>query len=542
MANDEYRKRLPSAVVFTHFGSLRKGIGHIRNYKPIFKRYLECNKEENLLSIVYIYVDYALHAVVDKKQKKERSGNVLAIDPNILAEEKEIMSNLLALEDETRQEPDVPRSQLTFQYVGINELIELLNSIRDIDNSLVKYLAAPDGKFTYDSPKFVEAIIRIARGNHPFLAINPIVRIDEDSEPNSISIKKLIEAYMGMRSSSFFFFSGSYGDINRGYDPINDHAVRTHWFFPEGTKKGKVELGEDPIIYPLHTTDTEKAEILNKINIFLSDLTELGGKQKDGTYSLNLRTILASGRARKTSSDSPQVISGAGLIMNHKAVNLLPPFMNFALLTTWVDDHIKRSLHEAIKDIKPDALQSLKDVRFRQNRHPEGIRHDAKDKEKDDYYWAQKFYFERLLRGCLLDRIVKNVDGSATSYSNWVGQITKFKDISKITNVQNEFNKRKNISLNSAHPLIPEMLTQTYERYDEVIKCWKSAEFSGTLLYQWADLMDNKKEKRRICVALIKDAIAYIDLVIVWPTFRSAIMRLGVRSNFWLFRDIYRGD
>ena len=28
-----------------------------------------------------------------------------------------------------------------------------------------------------------------------------------------------------------FFFSGIYGSSGGGYDPVNDHAVRTHWFF-----------------------------------------------------------------------------------------------------------------------------------------------------------------------------------------------------------------------------------------------------------------------------------------------------------------------
>jgi len=90
--------------------------------------------------------------------------------------------------------------------------------------------------------------------------------------------------------------------------------------------------------------------------------------------------------------------------------------------------------------------------------------------------------------------------------------------------------------------LITEMLKHAYERYDEVIKCWKSPEFSGTLFYEWADSKDNNNDKDLICSDIVRDALAYIDLVLVWPTFRSAIMRLDVMSNFWLFRDMFPED
>jgi hypothetical protein len=530
-------KANPSAVVFTHFGSARKGIRNINDYKPIFKRYLECNKTKKMLSIVYIYIDYALHAVVHRDYEYDKNNQILSIDPQVLAEENEMRNKLLAIETKTRHELGMERDLPHFQYVGIEELIELLNSIRDIDNSLVQYLAAPDGKFTYDSPKFVEAIIRIARGNHPFLAINPIIRIDEDAEPNAQGIRKLINAYMEMKNSSFFFFSGSYGIKNGGYDPLNDHAVRTHWFFPTGTKKSKTKNAKNPIVYPTGTTSKEIVEMFKKANLFLSDLTELGGKQKKDKYSVSLRTILGSGRKNKIVPESPQVISGAGLIMNHKAVSLLPPFMNFSTLTTWVDDHIKRSLHEAIGDIDYEDLLNVIDAKFKQDRHPNGIRCDN---QFDDFAWAKNSYFERLLSGCLLDRIIMNLDRSATEYSECIEKITKYKCISLISKAQNKFNKKQIISPRSSHPLIPSMLQNVYERYDEVIKCWKSAEFVGTLSYEWAASKDNPSEKKRICEAIIKDALAYIDLVLVWPTFRSAILRLDIMSNFWLFRDIFR--
>ncbi|MEK6320546.1 MAG: hypothetical protein AABN33_02560, partial [Acidobacteriota bacterium] len=69
----EHRPSL-KAVIFTHFGNLvyeRKFLGqttpfidlkdgYIESYAKVLRSYMECNRKEKLISIVYIYVDWAV--------------------------------------------------------------------------------------------------------------------------------------------------------------------------------------------------------------------------------------------------------------------------------------------------------------------------------------------------------------------------------------------------------------------------------------------------------------------------------------------------
>ena len=93
--------------------------------------------------------------------------------------------------------------------------------------------------------------------------------------------------------------------------------------------------------------------------LFLRDIAECGATQVDNgpEVSKKMQEFVAKHRKGQLANRvSPQVISGAGLYMSHQAIHKLPPFMNLRNFVSWIDDHLKRRLHEAVGHLLPDRL------------------------------------------------------------------------------------------------------------------------------------------------------------------------------------------
>ncbi len=476
------------AVVFTHFGSLKYRSGgkefheilpvYEEIYKKIFGYYLQCPS----ISIVYIYIDWAFKQVVP------RIGTIgkFVVDPNLNNEEEELIDLLRGAERGARAEHRTRNSSQptpVFEFVGITKLLKILNDLVALNPDLTRYLCGPSGQFTYDSPKFVEAVIRLARGDTPHLARHPIIRVDEDAYVNDNSIKKLIYKYEELINiRRFFFFSGTYGtedDYKTEDDTddfINDYAVRTHWFVPPRVRgKGeptsdKEELERQPL----------PPENKRAIQSFLADFDGIGARQLPDSrehHTEDYSSIVWDDvRSRRSERPSTQVISGAGLIMSSRAVRFLPPFMNFENLTTWVDDHLKRRLHEALEDLSRKDTECVREAKFRQNRHPDGI-------GESDIEWAIGFYFDRLLRGCIFRRIITENSGKPSSYSKLVAEMMKFKvtgsvsGLIRINFLSPDDSHGKAFEEVDLNPYRLSMLEAAQERYEEVLKCWSSSEY-----------------------------------------------------------------
>jgi hypothetical protein len=480
--------REQTAVVFTHFGQLqyakddtewqngREGL--VRKYKEILKSYLICSKRRRQLGLVYIYIDWAVKTSVQKFK-----GDTVQIEGGYLAQENQLKSLIKDAEAEARKELRLRRDHPPrFERVGLVELVDLLNKLTRIEPKLVKLLGGKNGKFTYDSPKFAEAVIRLARSNHTLRAAQPVIRIDEDAEIAAASLSTLLEQYTrSAEASHFFFFSGRYGEPGQ-YDPINDHAVRTAWL-------ADVPQNRRPRLKRLQKQQAKA---------FLTSLEKIGARQFPATVD---------GKCL-----APQVISGAGLIMSHTAVRFLPPFMNFKDLTVWVDDHLKRRLHEELGDIPKGAPESLPDATIKQDRHPEGLSQD--DTEK-----ARNQYFDRLLRGCLLDYIIREPDNRYTKL------LKEIVDLS-----------RTRITKKEEDALRAYLLILAAHRYEKVKECWEAPKLIGTVIQKWIDSA-SPQHCGESCKAAVSDAIDYAKLLISWPIFTRAIDRLHVADNDWLFID-----
>ena len=526
----------PQAVIFTHFHGLKfkddeyfasNKQSYIKKYTQIIKSYLKCNNNDYLISVVYGYVDAGFQTVIPEQGKHFTLSTQAFLADQIL---KDILGQA-----ETRARQDLglsPTAPPKFCYVGLYELLRLLTYLDEVDPVLVTLLAGSDRKFHYDSPKFVEAIIRLARGDIPHLAQSPIIRVDDDTTVNPKSIRKLIEKFVTVsKEQPFYFFSGRYrhsDDTNEHYDVINDYAVRTHWFFPKGTEfKDKRFYNSDPNFQA-------RVQLAEK---FLADLSVFGANQPspissnyaknlhDRNYSDNLKKmikaptpiLLLKTEFEEEQKRQPQVVSGAGLIMGRRNVELLPPFMNFRESVTWVDDHLKRRLHERIGDLTYVDPECLEDILFEQNRYPEG----TTDKQTKDQDW----YFERILEGCLLHAII--MDAETDSYSDLICDIVLFKKVSS------------DITQQIKDKMKDRLMEIAIKRYEAVLSCWSSDEFKGYDSYKWAkaELSSFKSSTHppELCENLVKDAMDYIDLLLNWHKFTRVIERLRFLGNSWLF-------
>ncbi len=515
-ARDDRSRSMPQArhegvqaVVFTHFGALKyrkdgEEFTALRpeftsRYKEIFSAYRACST----IVRVYAYIDWAFREAV-LRIREDLSFN---ISTEVRAEEAEMINMLETAIRLAGCRPGMVK------IIGYQHLEFLLHGLFKLDPDLIKFLCGPTGKFTYDSPKFVEAIIRLAWGDSPLLARHAILRIDEDALPNDNAIAVLVDRYgEEITRRRFFFFSGSYGDSGaevEEIDYLNDFAVRTQWLAPIGATTAR------------YRQSGSMQEGLTRR--FLADLDALGPKQLHHShrdYSRVLREICEKDiRQKRLERPGRQVISGAGLIMSSRSVRFLPPFMNFEHLTTWVDDHLKRRLHEALNDLGRNDVECIDTAKFKQVRHPKGL-------TSDDMRWAVREYFDRLIRGCVFRRIITNNDGTPTGYSKLVAEIVRF----RVTGVPREgrFDERldesgsggeelldvirtkvegtgTNLHVVREHVDLPsyreEMLSAARERYDEVLRCWSSDDYSGAGLGHAEDLHEWATQRYRANMA-----------------------------------------
>ena len=400
----------PKAIIFTHLPipkteksdvSIAGNAETLKNrITPYLKRYLMCRN----IALVYIYVDTGIRLTL---QHLAEDSDELRFSIEELDFEQNIRNCLklsldMAIRDlihdsnESFDNSESPK----FQFIGLPHLLRLIHSLYRIDKNLIRDLAGQGRTFAYDSPKFIEAVIRLSRGSQQAHSHYPILRIDEDVIINAKSIKKLLEdAGKAMQSfNAYHFFSGSYGKLDGRFDPINDYAIRLHW---------------------LVNRDTHELE--DKGRHFLRDLGEFGATQlaANEPMSESMSDFVKKNRNDTISNrNSQQVISGAGLYMSRTAIRTLPPFMNFRSMTVWIDDHLKRRLHEVLGHIAADHLEQNSEAKFVQDRHPHP--HGITD---SDIKWARSDYFHRLLSGCIVHSLVTSPNGEKRELANYVDEI-----------------------------------------------------------------------------------------------------------------------
>ena len=494
--------QLNKAVIFTHipipmdeyhnYGA-KEASKLINRIKPYIKAHLKCKN----IGLVYYYVDTGIRLTLQHLKEKSKT---LQFSIEELEFEQNTRNCLKLAVDyavkELIEESSIPFKRMDapgFLFIGLPHLLTLIHSLFKINPELIKDLAGPDSRFTYDSPKFIEAVIRLVRGAHAAHNNFPVFRIDEDVEVNEKSIKLLIENAVKAEFDpirTYSFFSGGYG-VKKKFDPVNDYAVRIHWLI-----------------------DRESQELNKKAETFIRDIGEIGATQTheyDNSEFMK-KFINSNYNGISANRKSQQVISGAGLYMSRKAIATLPPFMKFGTLVTWIDDHLKRRLHETLGHLTEEDLEHINDAIFKQDRHPNGIT----DK---DINWARDVYFERLFCGCIMHSLITTPDSDKGELSILIEEIlTKGKTSANSKEIKEKLHKKANETANI------------------ILNIWKSADYNNKSIKKWALKMESNMSN---CIdKLVKDAFAYIQLVADWNKYVSAIEQLTPIHAYWLFKSV----
>jgi hypothetical protein len=193
--------------------------------------------------------------------------------------------------------------------------------------------------------------------------------------------------------------------------------------------------------------------------------------------------------------------------------------MNAEDMIVWIDDHLKRQLHEAIGDILPNAPERIGSARLRQDRYPKpvGIR-------TGDIEWARGSYFRRLLGGCLMQATIKDASGKPGPLASWVRQVT--------------LGIRKDLSPADEATLRNELKTAAEARLDEVVEVWRDADYGNNILKDWVVSL-TPQDKDVICTSIGESGVSYINLLLMWPDYVWAIQDLGRLEAYWLFTRVW---
>lgn len=271
----------------------------------------------------------------------------------------------------------------------------------------------------YDSPKIVEAIVRLR-----LLGTGvPVFRVDHDvlfrREENwdkknlefSSTIGSCLTAYQLKRDSpnlSSFLFSASY-DHQALLDP--DEANKFHtWSRAFATR-----------VYPALTVRKDLMdEALESIQLGESvadawdsyadkSFNQSLARRFFGLESEGIKTSEVKGIGKIGAHPMASVISGAMLYLSDGAILDLPPFSNFYLNVSWIDDHLKYCLHRELRHLSPIKLRVVgsetrpKNIMTYSKLDNVIVQKAGRKIQKDLRKYILDDYLPTLLRGTIMD-------------------------------------------------------------------------------------------------------------------------------------------
>jgi hypothetical protein len=256
----------------------------------------------------------------------------------------------------------------------------------DIADRLKTWMIGDTKGLRYDSPKIIEAIVRLRLLGSGV----PVFRVDHDvlfrGEENwdkknlefSSTIGSCLTAYQLRRDSpslASFIFSASYdhkvlheskasGDFHawgRAYAtrvfpalPFDQNLIRTTLeIIQQGHQEAQI-LYEDPTLSAKKREIEAEAWDAYAAKAFSPQLArKFFGFEGEKFIASDLAGIGQVG-----ASPIASVISGAMLYLSDGAILDLPPFSNFSLNVSWIDDHLKYCLHRELRHLKRPALNA----------------------------------------------------------------------------------------------------------------------------------------------------------------------------------------
>ncbi|OLE44934.1 MAG: hypothetical protein AUI36_23040 [Cyanobacteria bacterium 13_1_40CM_2_61_4] len=252
------------------------------------------------------------------------------------------------------------------RFVTALDLHQVLGRITnsELAGYLSSWIVGDAGRGTYDSPKIVEAIVRLRLLGSGV----PVFRVDHDvlfrKEKNwdkknlefSSTIGSCLRAYQLRRDSpnlSSFIFSASYD-----YQSLDDrdHADDLQvWSQAFATRVFPALIANETWINEALDDIAKKRKSVDKAwtDYATKSFRPSLARQFFGFGNEGFKTSKVSGIGTIGAHPMASVISGAMLYLSDGAILDLPPFSNFRANVSWIDDHLKYCLHRELRHLSP---------------------------------------------------------------------------------------------------------------------------------------------------------------------------------------------
>lgn len=255
----------------------------------------------------------------------------------------------------------------------------------EIADRLRDWIVGDTGGMRYDSPKIVEAIVRLRLlgSGVPVFRVDYDVLLRGDENWNkknlefSSTVGSCLTAYQLRRDSpnlSSFIFSASYDHkVLRDAQAANDfhawgraYATRVFPALPfnvsginktletirKNNRKAKRTLRGRKLDAEVRKIQADAWDCYAARSFSPAMARKFFGFDENGFVSPESEGIVEIG-AHPTGS----VISGAMLYLSDGAILDLPPFSNFSLNVSWIDDHLKYCLHRELRHLRRPRLK-----------------------------------------------------------------------------------------------------------------------------------------------------------------------------------------
>lgn len=229
------------------------------------------------------------------------------------------------------------------------DLVDVFGEMSAVEN-LRKFLIGMQNEMQYDTPKFIEAIVRLRMigSRVPVLRLDRDVLIPPDGEQFNktelaLAIKGICAGVVEYHDSTQVLAT----ILSANYKiPDKDNKDMLTW------SGGYATRILPSLLVPTDPNDLKK--YINETKSVVDWAPEL-----DKHFSPELTKRFYDG-IWKWGAPTIAVISGALLYMNDAVVLNVPPFSNFSQKVMWIDDHLRYVLHREMGDFRRNTLIDFK--------------------------------------------------------------------------------------------------------------------------------------------------------------------------------------
>ena len=340
-------------VLYCHISSKGETINDLKKISDGIIKLLDEQK-----GILILFIDEGLHDLLrmihpiqrdlnrdEAKQKKERLKRELLSRSSSLVKGENIGKDLEKHLNKGLAKTGNPKVRV----VTSLDLVDIFGEMSAVEN-LRKFLIGIDGQIHYDTPKFIEAIVRLRMIGSRV----PVFRLDQDVLiPPGNEVFNKNELALAIRMMC---------------DGVTEHHEKTQVLSTILSANYKVP--DESTIEDVRSWNRGYATRINPILLIPDDKVAqeyISNSTKITDWRLELKKHFDQFLAKKFykniwewGAPTTAIISGALLYMNDAVVLNVPPFSNFSQKVMWIDDHLRYVLHREMGDFCKSTQIGLK--------------------------------------------------------------------------------------------------------------------------------------------------------------------------------------